>query len=157
MISKLAVTALLIAALPLMGAATAEAADGKGKGNKATHAKQIHKASNKGSTDKVVVKYVAQSNRAPVIVVHNNRNYHNDRHSNRFNNRVNNRFDNRGNSCVAAAKTRGGFGQRIPGIRGERYGHLACQRAMAECSQELRHLKSTGRNPFARCVVVRRG
>ena len=149
MISKLAVTALLIAALPLMGAATAEAADGNGKGNKATHAKQIHKASNKGSNDKVVVKYVAKSNGTQAIVVHNNRNHH----SNRFDNR----FDNRGNICVAAAKTRGGFGQRIPGIRGERYGHLACQRAMAECSQELRHLKSTGRNPFARCVVVRRG
>ena len=149
MISKLAVTALMIAALPVMGAATAEAADGRGKGNKATHAKQIHKASKKATRGNPVVKYVAQSNGTKIIVIHNNRN---KRFNKRFNNRFNNHF-----SCVAAAKTRGGFGHRIPGIRGERHGGNACQRAMNECRRELRHRKASGRNPFARCVVVRRG
>lgn len=146
MISKLAVTALMIAALPVMGAATAQAAGGHGKGSKAGHAKQVHKANKKATKGKSVVKYVAKSNGAKLIVIHNNRNK-----------RFNKRFNNRGFSCVAAAKTRGGYGRRIPGIRGQRYGNRACQRAMNECRQELRDRKSKGRNPFARCVVVRRG
>lgn len=154
MISKLAVTALMIAALPVMGAATADAADGKGKGNKASHAKHIDTASKKASRGNTVVKYVAKTNGAKVIVVHNKPNKH---FGNRFNNHFNNRFGNRGFSCVAAAKTRGGFGHLIPGIRGERFGGNACQRAMNECRHELRHRKASGRNPFARCVVVRRG
>ncbi len=150
MISKLAVTALMIAALPVMGAATAEAAGGHGKGNKAGPAKQMQKANKKASKGKSVVKYVAKSNGAKLIVIHNNA----KRYGNK---RFNKRFNNRGFSCVAAAKTRGGYGRRIPGIRGERYGNRACQRAMNECRQELRHRKASGRNPFARCVVVRRG
>ncbi len=58
--------------------------------------------------------------------------------------------------CVAVAKRRAGFGRRIRGIRGVARGFRACRIALRECRSELRYLKSFGRNPFARCVVVGR-
>lgn len=58
--------------------------------------------------------------------------------------------------CVAAAKTRFGYGKRVWGIKGKKFGRNACDRAMNECRRELRHRKSTGRNPNARCVIIKR-
>lgn len=63
------------------------------------------------------------------------------------------RFDR---SCVAVARRRGGYGRRI-GIRAEGYGRRACQKAMRRCSRQLGFRKSRGRNPFAACVIARRG
>lgn len=59
--------------------------------------------------------------------------------------------------CVAAAKKHHGNGSRIWGVSGKKYGHNACERAMNECRSELRHRKSRGKNPNARCVIVSRG
>jgi hypothetical protein len=59
--------------------------------------------------------------------------------------------------CVAEARRGGGYGAQIPGIRGVGFGRDACREALSECRRELRFLQSTGRNPFASCVVTRRG
>ena len=59
-------------------------------------------------------------------------------------------------SCTAVARRRGGYGRRI-GISGHARGFRACRRAMRRCHRELRFRQSTGRNPFAACVVVNRG
>ncbi len=58
--------------------------------------------------------------------------------------------------CVAVARTRGGYGRRL-GIRAEGHGRRACRKAMRRCNRRLDFRQSTGRNPYAACVVARRG
>lgn len=57
--------------------------------------------------------------------------------------------------CVAVARTRGGYGRRLP-IRAEGHGRRACRKAMRRCNRRLDFRQSTGRNPYAACVVARR-
>lgn len=59
--------------------------------------------------------------------------------------------------CTAAAKKRFGIGRRLRGISAHKYGSRACRRALKRCRRELRRHKSSGRNPYARCVIVYRG
>ncbi|HUS98190.1 MAG TPA: hypothetical protein VMX97_15795 [Hyphomicrobiaceae bacterium] len=56
--------------------------------------------------------------------------------------------------CVAVARTAGGNGHVIPGIRGVAGGPGACAVAMRECRSQLGFRKWHGRNPFAQCVVA---
>lgn len=56
--------------------------------------------------------------------------------------------------CVAEARRMGGNGPNLPGVRGIGFGRDACREAMFECRRELAFVKSTGRAPFASCVVV---
>ena len=58
--------------------------------------------------------------------------------------------------CVAVARRGGGFGRRI-GIRAEGYGRRACRKAMRRCNRQLDYRQSFGRNPYAACVIARRG
>ncbi len=59
--------------------------------------------------------------------------------------------------CTAAAKRRGGRGERIWGVSGKKYGSYACKRAMRECRRELRIRQMRGRDRHARCVIASRG
>ncbi len=59
-------------------------------------------------------------------------------------------------SCVAVARRGGGFGRRI-GIRAEGFGRRACRKAMRRCNRQLDYRQSFGRNPYAACVIARRG
>ena len=60
-------------------------------------------------------------------------------------------------SCTAAARKRFGTGRRLRGITAHRYGARACREALKKCRSKLRRHKSTGRNPYARCVIAYRG
>lgn len=59
--------------------------------------------------------------------------------------------------CVAEARRGGGSGPELRGVRGVGFGRDACREALSECHRELRFVKSTGRAPFASCVITRRG
>lgn len=134
MFKKIALAAMLLAALPLAGATYADAAGKKGKG--------------KGNV--AVSKTYKPTARTTVTVTHGYGNHRFRGHGKRF----------RGHGygpikCVAVGKTR--RGRNIPGVRGKSFGPGACRIAMQECRQELRFRKARGFNPFGRCVVARRG
>ena len=59
-------------------------------------------------------------------------------------------------SCLAVARRGRGRGRSI-GIVGEGYGRRACRKAMRKCNRKLDVRQSYGRNPFAACVIARRG
>ncbi len=61
-----------------------------------------------------------------------------------------------GHGCRAVARRRGGTGGLI-GISAHARGFAACRRAMFRCNRKLYYRKSTGRNPFAACVIAYRG
>ena len=58
--------------------------------------------------------------------------------------------------CLAIARRGGGRGRSI-GIYAEGFGRRACRRAMRKCNRRLDIRQSYGRNPFAACVIARRG
>jgi len=148
MFGKTALATVMLAAVPMMGADIAEAAgrdgNGKGKGKIERGVKAAAKAKT-NRNKKTIVVYRPNSNTVVIRTANYVKTYFGGGKK------------RKGFKCVAAAKTRAGYGRRIPGIRGKKFGHKACQRAMRECRRELRHRKASGRNPFARCVVVKRG
>lgn len=148
MIAKLALAALMFASVPILGATQADAGSRDGhryeySGSKSGHDYKHHRS----YKDSGYSKYRKH-----------------DRYGKRYGSK-HYKYGHWGKgkrhwgrrSCYAAAKRRGGYGKRLWGIGGKAYGRHACDRAMYECRRELRHRKASGRNPFARCVIVRRG
>lgn len=182
----------MIAAVPMMGIATAEAANKKGDRD---DARVYHNYNKSKRGNKTVVKstHTTKSNRYVVTTTKSTvktkngitkrtvvvRRDHGPKLIDKWKNHANKYYKRTGNylygfyngkswkhgkkakkynfKCVAAAKMRHGNGKRIWGIGGEKRGPGACDRAMNECRTELRIRKSTGRNPNAKCVVVKRG
>ena len=172
MFARLALAAMLIATVPMVAATNAEAAqrDGKfersGKKGDWTATKSYSDRTGKRDNSKVVVEYKSKSKPAYSKYSHYDDSAHHRKgkwhhHGKSYGWKY---FTHgyapkgkRAYSCQAVAKKRGGYGSRLWGIGGKAYGHGACDRAMYECRRELGHRKSTGRNPFAKCVIVHRG
>lgn len=181
MFTRLALVAVLAASIPMMGASTADAAPGKNRGERAEKVRKGKKAravkttASKSrttrSTKKTKNMVITTTRRTAisrngdkstkVIVVKK----YKDKAGKRYMGLgkfptyfgYGKRNAKRGGECVAAAKSRAGFGKRLIGIKGKKYGAHACDRAMNECRRELKFRKASGRNPYARCVIISRG
>lgn len=62
-----------------------------------------------------------------------------------------------GHRCVAVARRRGGRGRPIHLTRSKAFGPRACRKAMRRCLRKLSFRHAVGRNPYAACIVARRG
>ncbi|MCH9808337.1 MAG: hypothetical protein K0U74_11445 [Alphaproteobacteria bacterium] len=207
MFARLALAAVLAASVPMMGAATADAATGKGdragKGDRLNKKARGDRKSRRDRTTRnrrssrstktaratsnttrsvkktkyqviTTTRHTSTSRNGnkstKVIVVKKPKGYRNTGYKYKKSNKGyfptgpfakyfgygKKRYNGKG-KCVAAAKTRGGFGKRLIGIKGKKWGHRACKRAMKKCRRQLGHHKASGRNPFARCVIITRG
>ena len=163
---KIAMAAALIAAGSMVGVGSASAMKGeRGKGKK--HATKFERKNKQNRN-------VARKRNAPIARFHKER--RNDRVKRQvkraigiiatsvLNNSVRRAHaprrgsnDRRFNDfCVAVARTRGGYGRGL-GIRAEGHGRRSCRKAMRRCNSRLDIRQSRGRNPYAACVVARRG
>ncbi len=178
---RLALVAMLIAGVPVMGAGDVSAGSGKTKAEKSAKRKaekrfdtkfedRIAHRSRTGSShdkthakkkkekSKTIATRVREFNRGVYKVARRGRNwlapYVRSRHYGSSHYKRD--YYRHQRKCSVAAKKRRGRGGRIWGISGHKYGPRACRRAMKECSRELRRHKSRGRSPYAKCVVTHR-
>lgn len=184
MFTRLALVAVLAASIPMMGASTADAAPGKNRGERAEKVRKGKKARAVKSTASKS-RTTRSTKKTKNMVITTTRRTSTSRNGNKSTKVIvvkkykdnkthgskrymglgkfptyfgyGKRKAKRGGACVAAAKSRAGFGKRLIGIKGKKYGAHACDRAMNECRRELKFRKASGRNPYARCVIISRG
>ncbi len=151
MIGKLTLAAAFLAIVPLASADYAEAARGDGarNGDRTVSAKRAKtaKAAKRDRTKKA--SKTSKIKKSVRIAINTASRYLHPAHYRRHGHRI---------KCVAAGKRRGGYGRRIPGVRGVGFGRprAACRRARRHCREILGYRQARGWNPYARCVVVRR-
>jgi hypothetical protein len=179
---RLALVAMLIAGVPVMGAGDVSAASGKTKAEKSAKRKAekkfgrksedriAHRSRTGSSRDKTHTKKKKEKSKTITTRVHefNGGVYKVARRgrdwvapyvrsSHYRSSHYKRDYYRHQRKCSVAAKRRRGRGGRIWGIAGHKYGSRACRRAMKECRRELRRHKSRGRNPYAKCVIIHRG
>ncbi len=151
MIARLALAAILVASVPIIAVTQAEAAPRDGKRSERSWKNSSNYDQGKRRKAHKSAKRKSKSTSRKYSRYEEKHLRHNRKKATRHGKR---RWSRR--SCHAAAKKRRGYGKRLWGIAGKAYGRNACTRAMYECRRELRHRKSKGRNPYAKCVIISR-